>query len=195
MPNWVYNTLEVEGNVEDVTKLKGQLSKPYTTNHEEIVFTEDGAQFIQQEQRREGVFSFWNIIKPDDSIIEEYFGPEKRKPAASKEMDDIMANILEDMRVSNHWYAWNVRNWGTKWDVTNDAFITEESDGYIVYRFDTAWAPPEDALLELSSQYPNVKFILSYEEETGWGGITIFENGDSTIVESHSDGFGEELND
>ena len=81
---------------------------------------------------------------------------------------------------SDHWYDWNVRIWGTKWDVavssleTNpDTYMEDTVNGenYVVYyNFETAWSRPMGALTKLSEQYPDLLFTLSYEEETGWGG-------------------------
>jgi hypothetical protein len=114
------------------------------------------------------VFAFWNIIKPTD--MEAYDGPQPKND-----------NFEEAMKFkSDHWYDWNVRNWGTKWDVavssleTNpDTYMEDTVNGenYVVYyNFETAWSRPMGALTKLSEQYPDLLFTLSYEEETGWGG-------------------------
>ena len=81
----------------------------------------------------------------------------------------------------NHWYDWNIRNWGTKWDVAvsgdekhPETYMegpTPNGDNLVVYyNFNTAWSRPLPALENLSAQYPDLLFTLSYEEETGWGG-------------------------
>jgi hypothetical protein len=49
---------------------------------------------------------------------------------------------------------------------------------HLLYRFDTAWSPPVPAIHNLSLQYPNLNFDLSYEEEQGWGGEITFKNGE-----------------
>jgi hypothetical protein len=54
-----------------------------------------------------------------------------------------------------------------------DTYMEEHENGenYVVYyNFNTAWGIAEQALTNLSSQYPDLLFTLSYEEETGWGG-------------------------
>ena len=78
----------------------------------------------------------------------------------------------------NNWYDFNVRNWGTKWDVAvedNDKYPEttmerHEKISAVIYNFNTAWSPPTPAILSLSSQYPELVFHLYYQEETGWGG-------------------------
>ena len=154
MPNWVFNGLTIEGNPDSVNKLVEQMNTPFTRN--ETLYPSP-------------IFSFWNIIKPTD--LEAYDNqPDRTLP------------IAEQLKFEgNDWYSWNVRNWGTKWDVAvssdekyPDTYMegpTPNGDNSVVYyRFNTAWGVAEPALAELSSQYPELLFTLSYEEETGWGG-------------------------
>jgi hypothetical protein len=89
--------------------------------------------------------------------------------------------IQEAMKcLTNDWYNFNIREWGTKWDVAvsvgdkyPDTTVedTANGDNHVVhYNFNTAWSRPMGALTKLSAQYPDLLFTLSYEEETGWGG-------------------------
>lgn len=63
-------------------------------------------------------------------------------------------------------YDWCVTNWGTKWDV--DATLCnpdwEERNDNLVYKFDSAWAPPEAALLTIAENFSTLGFILLYAE-------------------------------
>ena len=90
---------------------------------------------------------------------------------------------------TNDWYSFNVREWGTKWDVavsSDDEYPetymegpTENGENLVVYyNFNTAWSPPFPAIAKLSAQYPALLFTLSYEEETGWGGECEFLRGE-----------------
>jgi len=167
MPNWVYNGLTVEGSPDSVKKMMEQLNTPFVRVHDNWnVATQ---QFEKQQVTYPNpVFAFWNIIKPTD--MEAYDGPQPKHE-----------NMQEAMKFkSDHWYDWNVRNWGTKWDVavssleTNpDTYMEETVNGenhVVYYNFETAWSRPMGALTKLSEQYPDLLFTLSYEEETGWGG-------------------------
>jgi len=167
MPNWVYNGLTVEGKPESVKQMMEQLNTPFVRVHDNWnVATQ---QFEKQQVTYPNpVFAFWNIIKPTD--MEAYDGPQPKHE-----------NMQEAMKFkSDHWYDWNVRNWGTKWDVavssleTNpDTYMEETVNGenhVVYYNFETAWSRPMGALTKLSEQYPDLLFTLSYEEETGWGG-------------------------
>lgn len=176
MPNWCYNSLTVEGSAEDISAIKKQLNEPFQREHDQW------NPATQQMEKKDylypnPVFAFWNIIKPTN--LEAYNGPQ---PEAT----------LPIRFDSDHWYDWNVRNWGTKWDVAvsydeeyPETELMEEDETSLAYRFNTAWSPPIPAIEKLSEQYPDVEFNLSYEEETGWGGEYIFANGQGTQIEDY----------
>ena len=164
MPNWVYNGLTVEGNPESVKKMMEQLNQPFTMMHDTWDVSTNS--FMKKNTLYSyPVFAFWNIIKPTD--LDAY---QKQPAPATLPMDFS----------GDDWYNWNVRNWGTKWDVAvsstdqhPDTTMMETANGdnhVVYYNFETAWSRPMPALINLSSQYPDLLFTLSYEEETGWGG-------------------------
>lgn len=165
MPNWVYNGLTVEGSPESVKKMMEQLNQPYVRVHDQWnVATQQMEK--QQVTYPNPIFAFWNIIKPTD--LEAY-----DKQSTHKLGEPITFD-------GDDWYSWNVRNWGTKWDVavsSNETYPdttvedTANGENHVVhYNFETAWSRPMPALEKLSTQYPDLLFTLSYEEETGWGG-------------------------
>lgn len=165
MPNWVYNGLTIEGNPDSVNKLVSQLNQPFTRVHDSWNM-ETGQMEKKLTTYPNPVFAFWNIIKPTD--LDAY---EKQR--------DFSKDVYDSS--GDDWYSWNLRNWGTKWDVgvsSNeehpDTYIegpTENGENLVVYyNFNTAWGVPVPALEKLSSQHSDLLFTLSYEEETGWGG-------------------------
>ena len=179
MPNWVYNGLTIEGNPDSVNKLVNQMNQPFTVIHDSWDSNVMSMRKIATSYSAP-IFAFWNIIKPTD--LEAYYGQR-----------DHTKNISDAMKFEgNDWYDWNVRNWGTKWDVgvSNDE---EHPDTYmegpiangenlvVYYNFNTAWSRPLPALEKLSAQYPTLLFTLSYEEETGWGGECEFLRGEYIV--------------
>lgn len=176
MPNWVYNSLMIEGNEADISAIKQQLNTPFSVEH-------DSWDMESKEMKRKTyeynnpVFAFWNIIRPLD--METYH----KQPDRTKDVLDFSGD---------DWYNWNVRNWGTKWDVAihnddkyPDTELTTETKDTLIYRFNTAWSPPAEAITKLSEQYPECEITLSFEEEQGWGGEIIFANGQGTEIESY----------
>lgn len=66
-----------------------------------------------------------------------------------------------------NWYDWRVSNWGTKWDVSTEGLeFIDHGDGTaeISGWFDTAWAPPIDALHTLAEDWDSCYIELYYQE-------------------------------
>ena len=194
MPNWVYNGLTIEGSPNSVNKLIEQMNQPFVDVIEsvgDLAFNSDKTITYSNP-----VFAFRNIIAPTD--LETY----KEQPKRSK-LDINDPNWWSDterLRLQDKsWYSWNVTNWGCKWDVavsdeekypdTYTEGIVEVNDkqAMISYNFNTPWGIPDEAIVNLSSQYPDLDITLSYEEETGWGGERIYVAGE--VVENSEYGW------
>lgn len=184
MPNWVFNYLTIEGDEGFVETVRKLLNQPFMTKvngkwNSETRKYEEGMFDVFHSNP---VFAFWNIYKPSDEVIDEYFG-----------------NNSWDNNNPNHWYNWNIAHWGTKWDVAvsdDEEYPNTELDFFddkTHYRFQTAWSPPEEAIARLAWMYPQLTFTLNYEEETGWAGMIVWEDGRIVrsefhdIPESHQD--------
>jgi hypothetical protein len=182
MPNWVFNTLTVEGNVESVTELKNQVSAPYVMPVEE----RGDLNFVVKDVEVKQDFSFWNIIRPTDMHVY----PEQPVRSELEASDpNWWADTMKLSKLDDSWYNWNMRNWGVKWDAKESELVDESTNGdnlVLVYKFDTPWGIPLAALEKLSEQYPNLLLTLEYEEETGWGGEMEFLRGEA-ISESEYD--------
>lgn len=179
MPNWVYNGLTIEGNPDEVKKMMAQLNKPFKQLQDSW-----NVKTQQMEKKNvlysEPIFAFHNIYNYRDAGISE---------DVYMSQPDHTLSIQEAMQFKgNHWYDFNVREWGTKWDVavSSDETYPDTSmedtvngENHVVhYNFNTAWSPPFPAIAKLSAQYPTLLFTHSYEEETGWGGECEFLRGE-----------------
>lgn len=177
MPNWVYNGLTVEGNPDLVKQMRDQLNKPFKLIHKDSWNMKTNSYETKVVLYSNPVIAFYNIFPPTD--LEAYLEQPKRSELEVKD-PDWWADTQRVASTDNSWYAFNNREWGTKWDVavSNDDTYpdtnmeeAENGENYVVhYNFQTAWAPPVPAMQKLSAQYPTLLFTLSYEEETGWGG-------------------------
>lgn len=74
------------------------------------------------------------------------------------------------------WYTWNITNWGCKWDA-GEVEILHKSEREVIYTFTTPWSPPTEAFVAMVAQHPALGLFLEYNEEQGWGGELIGENG------------------
>ena len=173
MPNWVFNGLTIEGKPESVKNLMAQMNKPFIQLHESWNM-ESGQMEKKNTLYPEPIFAFHNIYSHQDAgISDELYN--------SQPVHDPDKSFAEFMRFdTNDWYNFNCREWGVKWDVavksgeeypntTMEDAVNGENH-VVHYNFETAWNRPLPALFKLSSQYPDLLFTHSYEEETGWGG-------------------------
>ena len=172
MPNWVFNSLCVSGNSEQVAQVKFQVGQPITKMIDEFNF-ETNSYTRKEITMSNPIFSFWNVIAPTD--LEAY----NKQPEFKASFDEMLSGAGDD------WYSWNNRNWGTKWDVGRfdtdeypETEISDEGSEFVIYKFNTAWSPPFPVIQELSRQYPELVVDLEYEEEQGWGGEITFKNGE-----------------
>lgn len=186
MPNWVFNGLTIEGSPESVNKLVEQVGKSFTVPVENMgmgdISTSGYPTKFKEVTYTKPIFAFWNVINPIDMGItaEEYAQQPMRSELDFKD-PNFWADNARLSAIDNSWYSWNNRNWGTKWDVAvsddnkyPDTYMegpTPNGDNLVVYyNFNTPWGIANEVLVKLSSQYPDLLFTLSYEEETGWGG-------------------------
>jgi hypothetical protein len=146
MPNWVSNTLSITGSAEDIADFKEKASQPKTTYWE------------GKEEVDEAVLSFMNFIAPPQEALAsgEYYGTHG------------FENGKEVGRTPNNWYEFNNREWGTKWDASDEE-LTDESENELSYYFQTAWAPPAPVFQAMAEQHPNLVFEIHCVEEQGWG--------------------------
>jgi hypothetical protein len=72
---------------------------------------------------------------------------------------------------------WCADNWGVKWgDCRTDH--DDSFDGWIGYKFDTAWGEPDKAMLTISGMFPEVSmFLLSIEEQPSFRGWWHYKGG------------------
>lgn len=158
MPNWVNNTLLIEAEPQVIAKIKTQLSASYETKYQKLPSDEWITETVQED------LSFWNIIRPPADKMDEYHGTHG------------YVNGEKQGDTEFNWYNWNISNWGVKWDASESELV-EADETSLQYQFNTPWGVAEEALTALSEQYPDVKFILNFEEEQGWGGTYEWTNG------------------
>jgi len=150
MPNWVTNTLTVTGNKADLDKFVEQVGRTHTRQFSRYENVDGELRTITEDAEWTGDFTFWNIHAPDASILDEYHG------------------VADGKAGPNNWYAWNIDNWGTKWDASVSEVVHDGDNEWRV-TFDTAWSPPYPVIAASAEQHPNLHFWLDWEEEQGFG--------------------------
>lgn len=154
MPNWCTNIVIFAGTEEQINGLRSRVAAP------------DGST----------VFSLAAIR------------PEPKDVAASAEgpqavVDDLGIEYGAALGMPD-WYQWRVNNWGCKWDVVvhdNDLValpgLLPPGRWALTYRFNSAWAPPLEALDFLAKSYPGVITLQYYEEGVNIAGEYLWRNG------------------
>jgi len=189
MPNWCFNGLTVEGNPDLVNDLVRIMNRPFVMIHDNWNM-ETREMEVKQTTYPNPVFAFHNIWNHRQENIDDLeYVKQPQSSKLSTDNQEWWKDMQEIAKTDNSWYNWNVRNWGTKWDVAvssdneyPDTYMegpVENGENSVVYyNFNTAWSPPMPAMEKLSAQYPSLLFTLSYEEETGWGGECKFLRGE-----------------
>jgi hypothetical protein len=73
------------------------------------------------------------------------------------------------------WYAYNLENYGCKWNCTASSWDTESGDGTtITISFDSPWAPPNKLFEAIADDYTEV---LAYYYEPGMAFCGRFQDG------------------
>ncbi len=191
MPNWVYNTLTIQGPKDQVDYIKERLNRPFTVLHDRWNI-ETQEMEISETTYSAPVFAFWNIHSPlEDGITMEEYVKQPARLGISTDDPEWFAKEVEFAKTQHDWYNWNTSNWGTKWDVAvhdgdkypDTELLEHKSEGedqWLVYKYNTAWSPAGTVIEKLSKLVPNCVLTLEYEEETGWGGELEFVNGNNT---------------
>jgi len=78
-------------------------------------------------------------------------------------MPDELKDTVAPNESGNNWYFWRVDNWGTKWEVQAD-IEWNEADRTFTATFDSAWAPPIEAVAYWAEKHPGFYVELSYWE-------------------------------
>jgi hypothetical protein len=182
MPNWVFNTVLVSGDEIFLNALKEQLNTPVTKHFPTMKFNEELKEWVgtpSVQQYSNPVFSFWNVVTPND--LDTYYG----KEVEEIDIDNFKQTFTNAITNGQSWYYWNLRHWGTKWDIAvedgqeyPDTILEITDDGDLLYRFNTAWSPVPEIFNVLSQEFPTLEFSYEYEEESGWGGEAVWLSGE-----------------
>lgn len=189
MPNWVETKVEISGDPHTLDRLATQVSRPYNTEGYDFMtnevkhFEQTGAFLLWNIVAPTDLDAYHKRAETAERIAKQNKATKKQEntdPVAIKEaiaevvdtlnkavtdvnVLDVADEFYKNMSVENDWYFWNLRNWGTKWEIT-DARVEREPNK-LTYRFATAWSPPAEALTRLAEQYPEVIITLKCHDE------------------------------
>lgn len=211
MPNWASSKVIITGDPNVVTEIKNKLATPYPNPFAD----EPNLLGEPRKSMVEGQFLLWNIIAPTDlnaytekdkkafdEIVKANFTPETKSPKEKAEelvtrMNEFqeslkdgswIAELQHKLETEQGWYEWNIREWGTKWELGDDSQIEYEvpsPDGLeLCYRLSSAWSPPTCALEKLAEQYPQITIsLVSIDENDCWAMSGYWSNGEEVYAD------------
>jgi hypothetical protein len=165
MPNWCENNLYAYGDKDDITSYANKINQTLQ-DHDSIL---------------EGLY-------PVPSGVLKFEERKSRVPYTSKDYKEHVTAIEKECEtfygVPNA-YEWRCVKWGSKWaDCETDVSV---SDDCVAIYFNSAWSPPLPGMLFVSKLFPNLTFVLRYEEPSmDFWGVVGFRNGQVAISKEGS---------
>lgn len=178
MPNWCMNELEISGDASELKRfVEMNMGLP----------AEYPPQPWEKEPRERPTtpyFCFNALVPTPKEVLEIGYDGHDKIPKIN-----IKYAYRGETVFPLDGYHWNIANWGTKWDIYDEAITPEEMGWHegverITFGFDTAWSPPIAWLEKVAPLFPTLHFKLHYEEPGCYfAGDVYGENGICTIDE------------
>jgi len=137
---------------------------------------------------REGTFC--NHLMPMPKVLEGTEANGSKRPKIRK------------LTGANDWYDWRVDNWGTKWDIdaydgsiktSQELLGKDNGNAELSFGFDSAWAPPLNAIADYLDKNEDVSMKLwYYEPGCDFGGVWEDFNDDCWELSTTPDSFFEQ---
>lgn len=187
MPNWCSNSLYVSGDSDKVKEFKDWVITE--TTHTEIVRDEkynavlgENGEPLTKEVMLEK-FTFEKLFPTPLELLADV-DPIPHKEGEDDEAYKARLEQLQEKYGHTGWYNWRVSNWGTKWDACESEWDLDDEE--LTIHFQTAWAPPIGWLENVSAQFPELVFKMTFQEEgmgfcgraDGVDGIVEWQDGD-----------------
>lgn len=162
MPNWCSNFLRVEGNPTEVKRFADMCIVEKENEQGEYEFTMNGILPLPDELKETTAPAYWRGEKDDVEGQAEFEKNNQR---------------LRETYGYDNWYDWQLNNWGTKWDA--DTINIDSDEATLGISYCTAWSPNEAWVKYAATQFPELKFYLSYEEPgCNFCGLLVCEGGE-----------------
>jgi len=218
MPNWCTNRLtvfdkqdgtELQKFVDAITlpedhEAEHDLTLPYPTP-EILLGTRSPKQTVESVEEMRTKRDAGGM-KAHENYVGDIHGP-----TGSWCTDEYLQEMLDQIKQGeqaeketgfDNWYNWNITHWSTKWspDVHEVSVATDADGGSVAtVGYQTAWAPAENLILQLSKLFPKLLFVEAYlEEGMGFWGANTYIKGEQRhgyIGDHDQDELLAELND
>jgi len=175
MPNWCYTDFTVSGPDEDITRFHEAV--PGSDDCGETAFdfnrlipmprelletiADYGTAYDVYYGDANPILSYPWVIDLKIDTVEQLRGHFDADPKHRATADQWKANIAKFAAPT--WYEWRCEHWGTKWNACN-AEVSDNGDGSLHVKFDTAWSFPFPIFEKLVADFPTLTFEGSAAE-------------------------------
>jgi len=195
MPNWCTNRLivieegdgaELQKFVESITlpedhEDQHDLTLPYPTP-EILLGTRSPRQTVEQVEEMRAKRDAGAMKAHENYVGETQDGSWCTDKYLQEQLDQIEQGEKAEKETGfTNWYDWNITHWSTKWspDVHEVLVDVGEAGAKATVGYQTAWAPAEKLVRQLSKLYPDLVFVEAYlEEGMGFWGANTYVGGE-----------------
>lgn len=124
-------------------------------NRVEVYGDKDQVKELKEFVDGETNFDFKKIVPIPKELID--------TTAPTPEPDSFESRRLRKLHGADNWYDWSINNWGTKWNSYHDE-VDYDGEKSLVYKFDTAWSPPEPVIDALRKKFPDLGITAFFDE-------------------------------
>ena len=157
MPNWCWNTLEVQGAEKDMKEFYNM----FKSNTKE---TFDFEWFAPMP-------TIFRDIKVGGVTIDgvQHTSWIEHDDGTKTGITDQQKQLMIDEYGADNWYDWSLENWGCKWNCSN-VYVNEVNDNLFCCTFDTPWSPPYELFDKIHEMFPYLEINIEWHEEGGEAG-------------------------
>lgn len=153
MPNWCTTKMTITGDAQELKKFLDGIAK-----------TDDGE------------YSILDTYYPCPEVLCNTVSGWFSDPVEAEKHIAQEAENIANYGYAN-WYDWRVAKWGTKWGDRESRlmmYTTNEAE----FRLISAWTPITIGMMEVSTQFPSLYFVMEHDEEAGdYMGCEVIKDG------------------
>lgn len=156
MPNWCNNNLIIKGDQE----LRNKFAEQVTLSEEEA------------DKRGQRCDILGKLYPTPQELVDTVSGWTADESVQAEREKQYEANKAK--YGSKDWYDWNCDHWGSKWGDC-ETYMVENNDSELHFSFASAWSPPLQGIAQLARMFPELRFMVSYDESgMGYFGVAVF---------------------
>lgn len=176
MPNWCENELTVSGKPQTVKSLFDKIEPTrYEEYGSEYFHLIDTLYPIPEELQN--TISPRLIVADEDALRRQIELADDKDEAARRILTRAESERLIAVYGAHDWYDWCIQHWGTKWGDA-ETRLRREGERILHIDFNSAWSPPVEAILHISTLYPTLRFHLRFwEGGMAFRGVRRIKNG------------------